>query len=1090
MNEKQNQEVNKIDVDDVDAIIRNNNYKLTADKIREKLSKVLNDPSQSSKRWIWELMQNAKDLKNKFEKVSVEIELSTDKLVFRHNGNPFKVSNITGLIQQVSSKDSGNSDESVTGKFGTGFIATHLLSEIITVKGIVNHKNHYKDFEVVLDRSGRTSEELLPKIESALEKIRKIETDPIFSVKEDYEVNRVEADFDTSFEYPLVNKEKLDAAKDGLSDLKNTLPLTLVNIPKIKNVRIIDHISSTKNIYKSEEVFNDGKIRKTKIKLSQDDTRFFITYYTKELSLSVEVNNFEDLKLIENFGKTPNLYRDFPLIGSDKFYFPFIFNGFKLHPTEDRDGIPIHSESAPDHIENRALVEKGVEAAKNFTDYLIEIKAKNLFVCAFSRLPDEKWQTFSKSWFEKLQKNYRAFINEKDIIETDKPSCVKLNTAFIPNYGETDTDKLSFYEIVKPFIGVEKLPKKDVLISWIKATGPKDELKNWDRELRYTLEILLSELEVVGSLKSLSIKLNEKEEPLTWLNKFYSFLIDFKETDSFSTYAIIPNQNGDFKKLSPNTLHLEDKEANIPDEFLDILFDLGDNWRTKLIHREVKLPGQNIEKKGLPLASNKINELIIKDGFRRNSNCFKIVKDILRNVTSIENIENFRCEVYLKGKELFSFDEDIRVVSNIKDFRFKNALDIFIETINSKIEKCKDINGLSEQLNCDRFVTIKWLNTYLNKIKSAKDFSSQIFYGNIVPNRNEVFCAFESLNNFGTVETPLNDELIDILFKLDKTKNWKNELVLDGIEIKCTPKTFDELGGAVDSAIREIEKEEAVNLGYINSYKETIIELINWCNLNNSLSKYLAHFLQRKNDLWVKFSMTDKMFSLLRNEEALEMLEVIQDSGISKENLNQLIALFPEGIPPNVMEFAKEDARKKKEFSNLLKVGSKVEQLFVKTLEAYEISSKREEIIHAGGGAYDIRIYNPDTKKSFLIELKSCRYQNTDPINIAVSQAKRAVKELENESFSIVIIERSRDNMMDEDYIKLNTKYFKNPGNHLESIGSNYDLVMENVNTDDKVDLRMDQTEFKGSLEYVWVLNEIGDSGFNELLVDINKVLN
>ncbi|WP_343330524.1 sacsin N-terminal ATP-binding-like domain-containing protein [Polaribacter staleyi] len=1087
MKEKQNQEVSKIDVDDVDAIIRNNNYKLTADKIREKLSKVLNDPSQSSKRWIWELMQNAKDLKNKFEKVSVEIELSTDKLVFRHNGNPFRVSNITGLIQQVSSKDSGNSDESVTGKFGTGFIATHLLSEIITVKGIVNHKNHYKDFEVVLDRSGRTSEELLPKIESALEKIRKIETDPIFSVKEDYEVDRVEADFDTSFEYPLVNKEKLDAAKDGLSDLKNTLPLTLVNIPKIKNVRIVDHISSTKNIYKSEEVFNDGKIRKTKIKLSQDDTHCFITYYTKELSLSIEVNNFEELKLIENFGKTPNLYRDFPLIGSDKFYFPFIFNGYKLHPTEDRDGIPIHSESAPDHIENRALVEKGFEAAKKFTDYLIEIKSKNLFVCAFSRLPDEKWQTFSKSWFEKLQKNYRAFINEKDIIETDIPSCVKLNTAFIPIYGETDTDKISFYEIVKPFIGVEKLPKKDILISWIKATGPKDELKNWDRELRYTLEILLSELEVVGSLKSLSNKLNEKEEPLTWLNKFYSFLINFKETDSFSTYAIIPNQNGDFKKLSPNTLHLEDKEANIPDEFLDILFDLGDNWRTKLIHREVKLPGQNIEKKGLPLASNKINELITKDTFRRNSNSFKIVKDILRNVTSIENIENFRCEVYLKGKELFSFDEGIRVVSNIKDFRFKNALDIFIETVNTKIQKCKDINGLSEQLNCDRFVTIKWLNTYLNKIKSAKDFSSQIFYGNIVPNRNEVFCAFDSLNNFGTVETSLNDELIDILFKLDKTKNWKNELVLDGIEIKCTPKTFDELGSAVDSAIREIEKEEAVNLGYINSYKETIIELINWCNLNNSLSKYLAHFLQRKNDLWVKFSMTDKMFSLLRNEEALEMLEVIQDSGISKESLNQLIALFPEGVPPNVIEFAKEDARKKKDFNNLLEIGSKVEVLFKKTLERYQITN---EIIHAGGGAYDIRIYNPDTKKSFYIELKSCRYQNPDPINIAVSQAKRAVKELENENFSIVIIERSSNNVMNEDYIKLNTKYFKNPGKHLALIGENFDAIESSSNTNSNVDLKMDFAEFKGALDYKWVLNEIGNSGFNELLVDIKSVLN
>jgi hypothetical protein len=312
-------------------------------------------------------------------------------------------------------------------------------------------------------------------------------------------------------------------------------------------------------------------------------------------------------------------------------------------------------------------------------------------------------------------------------------------------------------------------------------------------------------------------------------------------------------------------------------------------------------------------------------------------------------------------------------------------------------------------------------------------------------------------------------------------------LVLDGIHIKCTPKTFEELGSAVDNAIREIEKEEVVSIGYIDDFKETIIELIDWCNLNNSLSKYLGHFLQRKNDLWVKFSMTDKIFSLLRNEEALEMLEIIQDSGISMENLNELITLFPKGIPKNVMDYAKEDARKKKEFSNLLEIGSKVEVLFKKTLERYQITNK---IIHAGGGAYDIRVYNPDTNKSFYIELKSCRHKNTDPINIAISQAKRAVKELGNHNFSIVIIERSSNNEMDEDYIKSNTKYFKNQGNHLGPIGENFDTIKSNSNTNSNVDLKMDFAEFKGALEYDWILKEIGDSGFNELLIDINRVLN
>src|SRR5690606_16334110 len=154
------QPLTEIETDDVDAIIRKNNYKLTADKIREKLSEIQNNPSQSSRRWVWELMQNAKDVKNIFGQVSIQIELFEDKLVFSHNGDPFKVANITGLIQQVSSKDSSNADEEVTGKFGTGFIATHLLSDIITDNGVVNHRGAHRSFEVVLDRSGRSSEEL------------------------------------------------------------------------------------------------------------------------------------------------------------------------------------------------------------------------------------------------------------------------------------------------------------------------------------------------------------------------------------------------------------------------------------------------------------------------------------------------------------------------------------------------------------------------------------------------------------------------------------------------------------------------------------------------------------------------------------------------------------------------------------------------------------------------------------------------------------------------------------------------------------------------------------------------------------------
>ena len=99
------------EISDVQKSIIRNNYKLTADKIIQILKNLRNNAHLSNRRWVWELLQNAKDVDNAFGRVSIEIRLTPDSLSFRHNGDPFNIENITGLIQQVSSKASDSSDE-------------------------------------------------------------------------------------------------------------------------------------------------------------------------------------------------------------------------------------------------------------------------------------------------------------------------------------------------------------------------------------------------------------------------------------------------------------------------------------------------------------------------------------------------------------------------------------------------------------------------------------------------------------------------------------------------------------------------------------------------------------------------------------------------------------------------------------------------------------------------------------------------------------------------------------------------------------------------------------------------------------------
>ena len=155
-----------------DRLIYNNN-KLVADKIRKTLLNIRNVPGISAKRWIWELIQNAKDVPNKFGKVEIKIELTENSLIFSHNGSYFTIDNILGILQQISSKDSKNLEDQ-TGKFGTGFIGTHLLSNKVKIKGIVKYRGNYRKFLINLDRSADSSEELMKEVSKSIIEFKKI----------------------------------------------------------------------------------------------------------------------------------------------------------------------------------------------------------------------------------------------------------------------------------------------------------------------------------------------------------------------------------------------------------------------------------------------------------------------------------------------------------------------------------------------------------------------------------------------------------------------------------------------------------------------------------------------------------------------------------------------------------------------------------------------------------------------------------------------------------------------------------------------------------------------------------------------------
>lgn len=134
----------------------NNSLKIgAANRIVQLLQKQRYSNNENSvKLWVWELCQNAKDVcnSNGMVKICIDFDERQRKVFFRHNGKAFSMDNILSLINQASSKDHNDGSERKSGKFGTGFITTHLLSKVVNISEILEADSEYSKFNISLDR--------------------------------------------------------------------------------------------------------------------------------------------------------------------------------------------------------------------------------------------------------------------------------------------------------------------------------------------------------------------------------------------------------------------------------------------------------------------------------------------------------------------------------------------------------------------------------------------------------------------------------------------------------------------------------------------------------------------------------------------------------------------------------------------------------------------------------------------------------------------------------------------------------------------------------------------------------------------------
>jgi len=481
-----------------------------------------NEREDYEKRWFWELLQNAKDSVDEYQNIKVKIEISENEISFSHTGNPFELDDILSLIIQGSSK---NNKEGKTGRFGTGFMTTYLLSKEVFITGQLT--NSQGSFHFLLNRNATDNENFF---ELQQESNKQFDE----SIRETSYLGGDE--FQTKFTYNLGTEGKL-TAKVGLQCIDELIPITQLFNEQIESVTVIENgltktfSKSLSQTYENTSInewkittFIDGLAKSTLNAYVQTDEKF------EACVITIEKDGIEEIfPLTKNY---PRLYYTFPLIGTEEIGIPIIINSTQFDPRVERDGIYLKkvteggNESLNKEIINNALTNSLASFAELF-------KSKNILgiyeLFDFKISKDLKW--VDQEWFTTIKSSTIDLLSSKEIIKYEGADnkFTSLNELIIP-FTDKENNIINLWRLLTEIIEI-KVPIESELTKWVQIseciTNLKPEIeKTYDLKFVWGVNEIVEYVEKRELLEELASSL--KSDSKSWLNKFYGLILKIK----------------------------------------------------------------------------------------------------------------------------------------------------------------------------------------------------------------------------------------------------------------------------------------------------------------------------------------------------------------------------------------------------------------------------------------------------------------------------------------------------------------------------------------------------------------------------------
>lgn len=718
----------------------------------------LNQPSDvDCKRWVWELIQNAKDTiasDPTRNQINVRIEIEGDIVRFRHDGNPFTSDARFGLLYKYS-EDKENSES--IGRFGTGFLTTHCLSKVVTIESNMysnDEKTELCGFSVTMYRDGQIEKELLEGLDK-MEESQKYYGD-LFEW--------------TTFTYHVSTDSGRRAIQLGIENFYKHITQTMLFCKELASIELNDNGKITNIIRRPiEEVAPNVMSAIFEIHGETTSIRRFLysSYheYNKELSdkyradreiridAAIEVD--EDNCIVSHAGNTSH-FCVFPLVGIEtQLEEPIILNSPDFEPDEERQSLLLSGQNWDEEHNNisevginQIIYSKVYSLFDNLVSYLSSNGYGKLYLLANGLKKAKEHDKLDEKWYsENVIKNYRDVLLKYPVVEPyANKELKKIADCIFVKESKNENEVFSLLNSLYP----DKLIKDN--LEWSKFVW-KEGLDIW------STEDLCKNIEEKNNWNN--ITLAEGVAVTDWYNKFLTHVQTYDER-YLKKYALLPNMNGELKKIDAENFKQGEKVSAF---IIDLLVKLGKDVKPILLHSDVTAVSLDSKYNSQSYSAdlNRLAKNIIDDGNQTTK-----VSRLMPLISIIPNAEekyssefrNQRKRFYEICTSLYSITDAVSITDNsLLDGAWKEVDTWFVSRVLNSLKSIGSLSKLPSGLDA------KWLNDALLALNIQ---IPKLDAFEVLPNQEGNFCAHKNLYEDAEVPEELKDDIfksVDLNYK-------------------------------------------------------------------------------------------------------------------------------------------------------------------------------------------------------------------------------------------------------------------------------------------------------------------------------------